>query len=288
MADGILWFKFIPAAFIVGLIAMGLFLILKRHLPLSMQVKILFTIFISILVISPMALDFWIRSERHVLQKRAQVFLARPMPKLLMPDPEGYVGGYFVDTNSGPANGVFGYSRILIQRYATKGRIRWSATIQGEFACTGDNCLNGNISDNIITNEDVRQYSAESHAILAQEWEMGFWQWIEDAIEMKRTVPEFEEEDAASGFIQQICGTWTNVSSSMSVSNNGTFLAISFNHDHTNILKGTEIFYGNGFKVIPDGPPVRTNDDEKDFKVIHVDGRNLIYEVDGQTNSMSR
>jgi hypothetical protein len=93
---------------------------------------------------------------------------------------------------------VFGYSRILIERYATKGRIRWSARIQGEFACTGDNCLNPNISDNIITNEQVRLYSAESHAILAQEWHMGFWQYVEDTMEFKLVIPEIEEEDAPS------------------------------------------------------------------------------------------
>ena len=100
-----------------------------------------------------------------------------------------------MDTNGGTANGVFGYSRVLIGRYATKGRIRWSAVIQGEFACTGDNCLNPNISDAVTTNEEVRVYSAESHAILAEEWRMGFWQWIEDTIEMKDKIPEMEEED---------------------------------------------------------------------------------------------
>jgi hypothetical protein len=25
---------------------------------------------------------------------------------------------------------------------------------------------------------------------------MGFWQWVEDTIEMKHTIPEIEEEDA--------------------------------------------------------------------------------------------
>ncbi len=28
--------------------------------------------------------------------------------------------------------------------------------------------------------------------------------------------------------------------------------------------------------------------DEKDIKILHVDGHNLVYEIDGQTNSMKR
>ena len=135
-------------------------------------------------------MDIHIRHERAALQIRAKEFLLRPIPKLLIPDSNGEVGGYYVDTNGGTANGVFGYSRVLIERYATKGRIRWSAAIQGEFACTGDNCLNGNISDEVTTNEEVRRYSAESHDILAKEWQMGFWQAVEDLIEMKHTIPD--------------------------------------------------------------------------------------------------
>jgi hypothetical protein len=32
--------------------------------------------------------------------------------------------------------------------------------------------------------------------IIEEEWRMGFWQWVEDSIEMKQTIPEIEEEDA--------------------------------------------------------------------------------------------
>ncbi len=106
------------------------------------------------------------------------------------------LGGYYVDTNAGPQNGVFGYSQILIKRYADTGRIRWPARIQGQFAVTGEE-VNGNIrSDAINTNEEVRAYMAERNAILAKEWRMGFWQWVEDTIEMKTSIPEIEEEDA--------------------------------------------------------------------------------------------
>jgi hypothetical protein len=31
--------------------------------------------------------------------------------------------------------------------------------------------------------------------VLEEEWRMGFWQWIEDTIEMKDEIPEIEEED---------------------------------------------------------------------------------------------
>ena len=192
---GALWFKFIPFAFTLGLAVVGLFLILRRNSVTSARAKMAIIIFFGILIASAAVVDIHIRQERKVLQERAKAFLARPIPKLLIPNSEGEVGGYYIDTNAGTANGVFGYSRVLIGRYATKGRIRWSAVIQGEFACTGNNCLNPNISDEVITNEEVRLYSAESHAILAEEWRMGFWQWIEDTIEMKTKIPEIEEED---------------------------------------------------------------------------------------------
>jgi hypothetical protein len=195
---GELWFKFIPTFFTVGLIYIGLILILKRGSTLSNHSKGLMLAFFVFLILLPLALDLHIRQQRQVLQKRAQEFLARPIPKLLIPNSEGYVGDYYVDTNSGPANGVLGYSLVLIERYATNGRMRWSARIQGEFACTGEG-INPNIrSDAIDTNEEVRLYLAERNAILSKEWRMGYWQWVEDTIEMKQRIPEFDEEDVRS------------------------------------------------------------------------------------------
>src|SRR5665213_2834756 len=223
---GELMLKFVPAAFTLGLGCIGFFLISRRCSAISTRAKTLIVIFFGLLVVSPALLDIYIRHERKVLQTRAKSFLLRPIPKLLIPNSEGEVGGYYVDTSAGIANGVFGYSRVLIERYATKGRIRWSAAIQGQFACTGDNCLNANISNDVITNEEVRQYSAESRAILAKEWRMGFWQWIEDRIEMKDKIPEIEEEDQYNGWIDQLGGTWTNENyETMTISNNGTFSA---------------------------------------------------------------
>lgn len=189
------WFTFILAGFAIGLVVIGIFLVAKWRSPLSKSAKWEIGAFFCLLILFPVLLDFHIRAERKVLQERARIFLANPIPKLLIPDSQGYVGGYLVDTNSGVANGVFGYSRVLIARYATNGRIRWSARIQGEFACTGDDCLNPNISSEVRTDDEVRRYSAESHAILAEEWRMGYWQWVEDTVEMKTKIPEIEEED---------------------------------------------------------------------------------------------
>lgn len=188
------WFALIPFAFTLGLLSIGLLLIVKQRSPLRLLTKRLVAAFFALLFLAPGILDVWILRNRRELQNRSQRFLARPTPKLLIPDSQGYVGGYHVDPDSGPSNDVFGYSLILIKRYATKGRIRWSAQIQAQFACTGDG-VNPNIrSDAIETNAEVRLYLAERNAILAKEWRMGFWQWVEDTIEMRTKIPEHEEE----------------------------------------------------------------------------------------------
>jgi hypothetical protein len=289
---GALWFKFIPAAFTLGLAVVGLFLILRRSSVMSPRAKMVIIIFFGFLVVSPALVDIHIRQERKALQERAKAFLGRPIPKLLIPNSEGEVGGYYIDTNAGTANGVFGYSRVLIGRYATKGRIRWSAAIQGEFACTGDNCLNPNISGEVLTNAEVRLYSAESHAILAEEWQMGFLQWIEDAIEMKSKIPEIEEEDQYNDWIHQLEGTWTNENSeTMTISPNGSFSAKWGTASQTNIFKGTELFMGGAsiLRVIRDTPShILQDGDEKDLKILQVDNHNLVYELEGQTNHMGR
>ena len=287
-----LWFKFIPAIFTVGLVFIGIYLIAKRGSPLPNNSKWLMGMFFCLLVLLPLLLDLNIRRERKALQARAKAFLARPIPKLLKPNSEGEVGGYFIDTNAGVANGVFGYSRVLIERYATKGRIRWSAAIQGEFACTGDNCLNPNISDEVTSNEEVRRYSAESHAILAEEWRMGYWQFVEDSIEFKSVIPEIEEEDQYNGWIHQLEGTWTNENSeTMTISPNGNFSARWGSPVQTNIYNGTELFMGGAsvLRVIRDTTSVFLQDgDEKNIRILHVDSHKLIYELDGQTNHMGR
>jgi hypothetical protein len=280
----------IPAFFAWCLVFIGLVLIMKRRSPLSKWSKVLIFLFVAVVIASPIILDLHIRHERTVLQKRAKEFLLRPIPKLLFPDSEGKVGGYYVDTNAGLQNGVFGYSQILIERYATKGRIRWSAVIQGEFAITGEG-VNPNFNSNTInTNEEVRVYMAERNAILAKEWQMGFWQCVEDTMEFKSTIPEFEEEDQDDRYVQQLDGTWTNkIFGTMSISPDGRFSAILPSQSHTNIFKGTQFFrFRDSVLVVFTDTRPPPNAEEKDIKIIHVDSHNLVYEFDDETNSMSR
>jgi hypothetical protein len=127
---------------------------------------------------------------------------------------------------------------------------------------------------------------------LAKEWRMGFWQWIEDTIELKDKIPEIEEEDQYNGWIDQIVGTWTNEHlETMTISNNGVFSARWVSPYGTNIFNGTELFMGAAsvVRVIRDNPShILQDGDEKDIKILYVDGHNLVYELEGQTNSMRR
>jgi hypothetical protein len=192
---GELWFKFVPVLLMLGLAAVGLFMVLKRRQAMSKQVKSLMVLFLVILVTSPMLLIANIRHERRLLQGRAKAFLAHPVPMALKPDSEGYMGYEYVGTNQEAEIQILGRSRALIERYATKGRIRWSARVQGQFATTSEHLWFPGAEDIERTNQEVRAYLAERNAILSDEWRMGFWQWVEDTIEMKSKIPEHEEED---------------------------------------------------------------------------------------------
>jgi hypothetical protein len=201
---GGLWLVLLGGVFSLGFAAIGLFLIVRRRELRSMRTRVLMAVSMGTLLIPLVTLDLHIRHERRVLQMRAREFIARPLPTLLIPDSEGYVAGHYVDTNSGPQNGPLGESGDLIERYATKGRIRWSARIQGQFASTSHDVVVWGpkadaITDAFRTNEELRLYLAERNAILGKEWQMGFWQTVEDAMEMRMTTPEFEEEDAKTG-----------------------------------------------------------------------------------------
>jgi hypothetical protein len=278
---GDLWFKFLPVGFDLGLAAIGFFLILKRRLPLAKRAKMLITIFISAIIISPIILDIYIRGERHALQIQAKEFLSRPVPDMFQTDT---IDGY----QARPDETVLSTSRRLIKRYADNGRIRWSAALQGQFAVQPFETASCEEAGK--TNEAARIYIVDCKAIVDKEWRMGFWQWVEDTIEMKRTIPEIEEEDRVDRLIQQIDGTWTNSSGTMTISPNGTFSASWSSQTHTNIFKGTQVFRARDavFMVYPDGTAGTPSTGEKDFRIIHVDKHNLVYEVDDQTNSMSR
>jgi hypothetical protein len=192
---GDLWFKPVPLAFMVVLAAVGMALIMKRRQVLSKPFKFLTMALLIILIASPVLLIASIRHQRGVLQARAKAFVSIPVPTALKPDSEGYMSYEYVGTNKEAEIQILGHSRELIERYATKGRIRWSARIQGQFATTSEQLWFPGADDIQRTNQEVHAYLAERNAILAEEWRMGFWQWVEDTIEMKSKIPEHEEED---------------------------------------------------------------------------------------------
>jgi hypothetical protein len=154
-------------------------------LRLKRFLKVLFLL-VAVLVAGAVILDFHIRHKRKVLQIRAREFLSRPVPILFQTNS---IGGF----DAGPGKTVLGISRSVIERYATKGRIRQTSAITGQMAL-----LNFEIAfceEAAKTNEEARTYVEDCKAIIDEEWRMGFWQWIEDTIELKRNIPEIEEED---------------------------------------------------------------------------------------------
>jgi hypothetical protein len=249
------------------------------------------------IVVGPLVLDLHIRHERRALQLRAKQFLARPIPKLLLPDSDGFVGGHYEGTNGEPANDVLGYTRPLVSRYADKGRIRWSARIQGEFASTSSEIWVGAGPDGeaIETNEEVRRYMAERNAILGKEWQMGFWQWVEDVMELKQTIPEIEEEDQDARYVQQFDGTWTNADfDTMTIEPGGRFTFNRSNRFHTNHYAGTWTAIMKGpalrltFTAATGAQPQWSVGEEAEFRILHLDEHSLIYEVNKETNQMRR
>ena len=186
---GSLWFKFVPAFFILGMVAVGLVLILKSRSILSKKARAWITVFMGVVVLSPALLDLQIRHERRVLQFQAKQFLSRPVPATTRAGAEGSVGVHFV----GPYMDGLANSHSLIERYANNGRIRWSAFIDGQFAVVSGEIMT--CEDAAGTNEEARLYVADCRSLLTKIDRAGFWQFIEDTLERKKTVPEYEEED---------------------------------------------------------------------------------------------
>jgi hypothetical protein len=185
---GVLWVKFVPAVFTLGLVSIGLFLIWKRRSTFSTRVKVMIAAFAALFVLTPTVLVVHIRHERTALQMRAKELLSRPVPMVFQTN---YIGGYQARENQD----VLFVSRNLIKRYADNGRIRWSARISGQMAVQHFETAFCEDADIVKANEEARLYVAECRAIIEDEWRMGFWQWVEDTIEMKRAIPEIEEED---------------------------------------------------------------------------------------------
>jgi hypothetical protein len=278
---GPLWFKFVLVVFTVGLLATGAFLVFKRNSPLSKSAKVLMMVFVGSIVLGWTALDSHIRSERDALRNRAREFLARSVPEMFKTDT---IDNY----QAAPNDTVLSNSHALIRRYAENGRIRWSAAIQGQFA--GQPFETYACEKAAATNEVARLYITDCKAIIDKEWEMGFWHAVQDMIELRLTIPEIEEEDRVDRFIEKIQGVWTNGSGTVTISPHGTFSGVWSSQTSTNVLKGNQVFRAgdNVLMVYPNGQAGTSINGEKDFRIIHVDDHNLIYEVDGETNRMSR
>ena len=198
-----LWLKWLPIAIEGGVVAAGVYFIRKRQQQFSVKAKAFLVVLLVVTIGTPALLVLKIRSDRKALQLRAQAFISRPIPTAILPNADGYIDYQYFGTNDVFGTNqmdyakrqIMGDSQKLITRYAENGRIRWSARIQGEFAITGEH-LNFPNSDVVErTNQEVRIWLAERNAILGAEWRMGFWQWVEDSIEMKHKIPEIEEED---------------------------------------------------------------------------------------------
>jgi hypothetical protein len=198
-----LWLKWLPIVIEGGFITAGIFLIRNRKQKFSVKAKVLLAFLLLVTVLTPALLVLKIRSDRKALQIRAQAFISRPIPTAIKPNSEGYIDWEYFGTNEVfganqidyAERQIMGDSQTLIKRYAKNGRIRWSARIQGEFAITGEHLNFPGADDVEKTNQEVRSWLAERNAILGAEWRMGFWQWVEDSIEMKQKIPEIEEED---------------------------------------------------------------------------------------------
>ena len=289
------WLTGCVLLFCLGLAITGLYLIRNRHSALPIKARLLMLAFSCLIVSSPIILDFHIRHDRMVLQEQTKNFLLRPIPSLLIPDPEGRVGECFVDPSAGPQNGIFGYSRVLMTRFAFYGRIRWSARIQAEFAVTS-HAVNGNfLTEEIEKSEDVRRYFADRNAILGRIWAMGYWQFIEDAIEFAGNPPEHQEEDEGHGYVRKCEGVWTNaISERLDIEPDNTFSLKMSGRQFTNNYRGDWI-PGFGKPSLAflfnraDGPdPSWSPGDTVKFQISQVDDHILIYQMGSRTNSLSR
>jgi hypothetical protein len=191
---GPLFFKPIFAIYAIGILGCGICLIRNREGNWSKKVKVWMVMVSSFLILAPAVTVICIRHNRHLLQERAKRCLEQPIPKAVEGDVDGLVGLYYV----GQGEDALKRSHMLIKRFADKGRIRWSAVIQGQFAMSGIELSSCEAAPAVKTNEAARTYVARCKAILDDEWQMGFWQGLEDAIEFRAKIPEIEEENSHS------------------------------------------------------------------------------------------
>jgi hypothetical protein len=292
---GPLWFTCLIILFCIVISLAGVRFCTEPHLPMPKKSQAFVISWFAVFITTIIILGVRFHYERKELQARARAFLIRPIPSLLVPDADGNVGGYHVDPAAGPPNGVFGYSRVLIARYAIHRRIRWSAKIQEEFSGIGDG-LNGNIrSDEITTNREVKTYLAERNAILGREWNMGFWQGMEDMLDFNNNPLEIQEEDESHKFVSLCEGSWTNARpDTLTIQPDCTFSFEQSDRQTTNIYTGDWVI-GVGtpsleliFTQTAERNPIWSPGEVATLYVIHTDEHTLVYKIGNETNRMTR
>ena len=178
-----------PALSALSLFVIGGLLISKRKASLIKNHGLRLLLLTAIFIIGIVIFDLQIRNARHLVQVQSQQFLARPTPVATVGNTDGVVGVLSVGQNmDGLAE-----SHDIIERYARNGRIRFSATIMGEFAIVSfeiDGCEQATRND-----ANAWQYVADCDSLLRRINRMGWWQFFEDTIELVGYPPEFKEED---------------------------------------------------------------------------------------------
>ncbi len=275
---GSVYLAIVPFLFAGCFLVFGVHLVMKWRSPSPNGAKYFIMVMTGFILASCAILDAHIRHDRRALQTRAKDFLSRPVPAVLETDS---IDGYQARENETVLSG----SRAIIQRYAHNGRIRYSAAIAGQYATQPFETASCGDADVVKTNKEIRLYLAECQSIIDEEWRMMFWQWVEDTMEMRFTVPEIEEENRVDRFVEQLYYTWTNANATMTISPNGFFSARFTSQFATNIYGGTHVF------MVEDGVLAvqSANSDKKLlFRIIHVDKHSLIYELNGDTNTVTR
>lgn len=266
----------IPALMAAALIYIGCFLLVKRKAPLSYKAKIIIPAVFSIIFVFPFVLDAKIRFDRKVLQAQAKEFLSRPVPEMFKTNSVTWYG-------APPGETVLSESLGLVKRYAENGRIYRSSSIWAQFAAQPfetaacEDAANGN--------EEALKYIKACEAIIDREAKMCYWQFVEDMIEFKFTIPEIEEENEVDRFIQKLDGTWANESGIITFDPSGRFSTTQSNQHK--FYTGTWMFRTKDNTMVVTSTNFE-NSEEEDLKVISVDEHNLVFSIDGRTNSVRR
>lgn len=260
----------------VALICIGCFLLVKRKSSLSYKAKIIIPAIFSLIFIFPFILDAKIRYDRKVLQAQAKKFLSRPVPEIFKTNSVTWYG-------APPGETVLSESLSLIKRYAENGRIYRSSSIWAQFAAQPFETAA--CEDAARGNEEALKYVKACTAIIDREAEMCYWQFVEDMIEFKFTIPEIEEENEVDRFIQKLDGTWANESGIITFDPSGRFSTMQSNQHK--FYTGTWMFRTKDNTIVVTSTNL-ANSEEEVFKVISVDDHNLVISTDSRTNSVRR